>query len=128
MNNLFKMMKQIEEALYALSKSKFRSSFHLKEKDRNYVLEKGLEVIRKHAYDLLEKRLAPAYIVNDGHQTPMKGHPVFIAQHATATCCRNCLYKWYRIPKGRNLTKIEVDYITELILSWIKKEMQNKEK
>ncbi len=25
---------------------------------------------------------------NDGKQTPFRGHPVFTAQHATATCCR----------------------------------------
>ena len=121
-------MKQIEEVLYKLSKSKFRSSFHLKEKEKNYVKETGLEVIKTHAYDLLEKRLAPAYIVNDGKQTPMRGHPVFIAEHATATCCRSCLYKWYQIPKGRDLKKEELDYIVNIIMSWIKKEMEKKEK
>lgn len=118
-------MKKIDEMLYSLSKSKFRSSFHLKEKDKQYVKEKGLEVIEKHAYELLEKRLAPAYIPNDGKQTPMRGHPVFLAEHATATCCRNCLAKWYYIPKGRELTQEELDYIVSVIMSWIKKEMEN---
>ena len=121
-------MKNIEQSLYSLSLSKFRSSFHLTKKEKNYVLEKGYEVIKSHAYNLLEKRLAPAYIPNDGKQTPMKGHPVFIAQHATATCCRNCLFKWYKIPKGRELTKEELDFIVALIISWIKKEMKNDEK
>lgn len=116
-------MKNIDEMLYSLSKSKFRNSFHLKEKDREYIKEKGLEVIKKHAYDLLEKRLAPAYIPNDGKQTPMKGHPIFIGQHATATCCRSCLSKWYHIPKGRDLTKEELDYIVRIIMAWIEKEM-----
>ena len=23
---------------------------------------------------------------------------VFVAQHATACCCRGCLEKWYRVP------------------------------
>lgn len=114
-------MKKIDKMLYSLSKSKFRSSFHLKEKERVYVQEKGLEIIRKHAYELLENRLAPAYIPNDGKQTPMKGHPVFIAQHATATCCRNCLYKWYKIPKNRQLSEKEVDYIVNIIMEWIKR-------
>ena len=118
----------IDKILYSLSKSKFRSSFHLKEKEKNYVKEKGLEVIKTHAYDLLKKRLVPAYIVNDGKQTPMRGHPVFIAEHATATCCRSCLYKWYQIPKGRDLKKEELDYIVNIIMSWIKKEMEKKEK
>ena len=117
-------MKKVEEILYSLSKSKFRSSFHLKEKERVYVQEKGLEIIRKHAYELLESRLAPAYIPRDGKQTPMKGHPVFIGQHATATCCRNCLSKWYHIPKGRALTQEELDYIVSVIMTWIQKEIQ----
>lgn len=116
-------MKNTEEMLYSLSKSEFRSHFHLKENDREYIKEKGLEVIKKHAYDLLKKRLAPAYIPNDGKQTPMKGHPVFIGQHATATCCRSCLSKWYHISKDRELTKEELDYIVHIIMTWIKKEM-----
>ena len=121
-------MKSINEMLNSLSKSKFRNSFHLKEKDKNYVLAKGMDVIREHAYNLLEKRLAPAFIPNDGKQTPMKNHPVFIAQHATATCCRNCLFKWYKIPKGRALTAEELDYIVSIIMAWIKKELENGEK
>lgn len=121
-------MKNIDEMLYSLSKSKFRNSFHLKEKNRQYVKEKGIDKIESHAYDFLRKRLAPAYISNDGKQTPMRGHPVFVAEHATATCCRNCLFKWYRIPKGRDLTKEELDYIVRIIMAWIKKELEITEK
>ena len=121
-------MKSIDETLYSLSKSKFRSRFHLKEKDKEYVRNKGLEVIERHAYELLETRLAPAVIPNDGKQTPMRGHPVFLAEHATATCCRSCLFKWYHIPKGRALTGQELDYIISIIMAWIKKEMETHEK
>ena len=124
----FNKMKKIDEILYSLSKSKFRSSFHLKEKDKEYIKQKGMDTIESHAYDFLRKRLAPAYIPNDGKQTPMRGHPVFIAEHATATCCRGCLFKWYRIPKGRTLTKDELDYIVSIIKAWIKKEMETHEK
>lgn len=118
-------MKTVEEMLYSLSKSKFRSRFHLKEKDKDYIKEKGLNTIEKHAYELLKKRLAPAYIPNDGKQTPMRGHPVFLAEHATATCCRNCLSKWYHIPNGRELTQEELNYIVSIIMAWIKREMEN---
>lgn len=121
-------MKNIDEMLYSLSKSKFRNSFHLKEKDKEYIIQKGIDKIESHAYDFLRKRLAPAYIPNDGKQTPMRGHPVFVAEHATATCCRNCLFKWYRIPKGRDLTKEELDYIVRIIMAWIKKELEITEK
>lgn len=106
-----------------LSKSKFRSRFHLKEKDILYVKEKGMEKIKSHAYDFVNQRLK-VLKENDGKQTPMKGHPVFIAQHATATCCRGCIEKWYHIPKEKPLTEKEVSYLVKMILTWIEKEVQ----
>ena len=115
----------ITEKLNSLKKSKFRSSFHLKIKDKQYVYEKGIDTIEKHAYDFINKKLKPAYPKNDGRQTAYKGHPVFIAQHATGTCCRGCLEKWHHIPKGRVLTDDEVDYIVNVIMKWIEKEMKS---
>ena len=105
-----------------LSKSDFRSSFHLKYKDKQYIAQKGLETIRQHAADFVSKRLAPAIIPNDGKQTPMRGHPVFIAQHATACCCRGCFSKWHHIPSGRALTPQEQDYAVNVLMTWIEKE------
>ena len=106
-----------------LSKSKFRASFHLNKKMKMYVIEKGIDVVQMHAYDFINKRLKPAIIENDGKQTPMRQvHPVFIAQHACACCCRGCLEKWYKIPKGRLLLESEVDYIVNIIVNWIKRE------
>lgn len=112
----------MEEQLEKLSKSKFRSSFKLGQKYKDYVLEKGIDVIEKHAHDFIIKRLAPAIIQNDGKQTPMKGHPVFIAQHATATCCRGCLYKWYGISPNIKLTDNQIDYVVGIIILWIKRQ------
>ena len=104
--------------------SRFRSSFHLKQKDIDYINEKGVDTIREHARDFISKREAPAVIPNDGKQTPMRGHPVFLAQHATATCCRNCLEKWHHIPKGRELTEEEQTYVVDVIMEWIRRQMQ----
>ena len=115
--------KKLDNILYSLSKSSFRSKFHLKQKDKEYIREKGIFRIIEHAYDFVNKRLAPAIILNDGKQTPMKGHPVFIAQHATATCCRGCLYKWHKIPLGTKLNDNEKDYIVNIIIKWINKEL-----
>lgn len=115
-------MQSIDNALEKLSKSKFRSSFHLKSKDIDYIDEKGMDTVRRHAEDFIEKKLAPAYPENDGKQTPMKNHPVFIAQHACACCCRGCLEKWYKVPKGRELTKAQQEKIVNLLMAWIKKE------
>ena len=108
-----------QEALRKLQTSKFRTSFHLKSKDLDYINQKGMEAIKKHAYDFINQRLKPANIPNDGKQTPMRNHPVFIAQHATATCCRGCLEKWHKIPKNHELTPEEIDYIVDIIISWI---------
>lgn len=113
----------INNQLQALSKSKFRSGFKLKEKEKEYIKEKGMDTIESHAYDFITKRLAPKEIINDGKQTPMKGHPVFIAQHATATCCRGCLYKWHKIRKEKELTKKEIKYVVDLIMEWIKRQL-----
>ena len=91
---------------------------------KEYVCDKGVDVIKEHAYGFINDRLKPANPKNDGKQTPYKGHPVFIAQHATATCCRNCLYKWHHIPKGKELSNSEVLYIVNLIIKWIEKEVK----
>ena len=106
-----------------LGNSRFRSSFHLKQKDIDYINEKGLDKIREHARDFIAKREAPAVILNDGKQTPMHGHPVFIAQHATATCCRGCIQKWHKISAGRELSQIQQEYLVDVIMTWIEKEL-----
>ena len=107
-----------------LDNSKFRSSFHLKQKDIDYINEKGLDTIRQHAADFIAKREAPAYIANDGKQTPMRGHPVFIAQHATATCCRECIRKWHKMQPGKELSQVQQDYLVDVIMTWIQREME----
>lgn len=122
------MDEKIKNILDRLSKSKFRSSFHLKDKDILYIEDKGIDKIRNHAYDFVTKRLADTSNVTDGKQTPMKGHPVFIAQHATGTCCRRCLEKWYYISKNKNMTDDDIKYVVDIIMSWIEKEYNNYKK
>ena len=103
--------------------SPFRMRFHLRGREREYAAVKGREIIEQHAYEFVKKRLAPAEPANDGKQTPMKGHPVFIAQHATACCCRSCLMKWHGIGKGKPLNDEEIGYIASVIMRWIDMEM-----
>jgi len=116
-------MQTIDQTLDKLQKSNFRAKFYLNAKDKEYVREKGIETVRAHAEDFIKKRLAPAEIPNDGAQTPMRGHPVFKAQHACACCCRGCLEKWYRIPKGKELTVSQQTKIVNLLMAWIQREM-----
>jgi hypothetical protein len=116
-------MNNIDYVLDKLSKSKFRSSFHLNKKMKEYVYDKGLNVIRSHAYDFINTRLKNK-LPNDGKQTPMKQvHPVFIAEHATATCCRGCIKKWYKIDEDNELTEKEIKYFVDIIMKWIEKEI-----
>jgi hypothetical protein len=84
-----------------------------------------MDTIREHARDFIAKRQAPAYIPNDGRQTPTKGHPVFIAQHATATCCRECIRKWHKLQPGKELSPIQQEYLVDVIMTWIEKEYEN---
>ena len=119
--------RNLEDLFERLSQSKFRSGFHLKEKDKKYVLDKGGDKIRKHAKDFVSQRLAPAVIPNDGKQTPMKGHPIFIAQHATACCCRGCLEKWHHFPRGKELTEEQQDYVVDVLMEWVGRQMEGYE-
>lgn len=112
------------DALFArLNRSAFRRRFHLGAKERQYCIDKGPQVIDQHAADFIARRLAPATPVNDGKQTPMRGHPVFIAQHATATCCRGCLAKWHSIPAGVALSAAQQAYVVTVIHRWLVQEM-----
>jgi hypothetical protein len=112
-------MNDVQDVLSRLSHSPFRSRIHLQEKERDYLHRKGMSEVLTHAADFIAKRLAPAAPVNDGKQTPWRNHPVFVAQHATATCCRGCLQKWHTIPKGRALTAEEQQYIVNVIGAWL---------
>ena len=116
-------MQTIDEALNRLEKSKFRSSFFLDDKDRRYVEQKGRDTIRRHAEDFIRDRLAPAFPKSDGSQTPTKGHPIFKAQHACGCCCRNCLEKWYKVKKGKELTDIQQKKIVDLLMAWIERQI-----
>jgi len=116
----------IPQKLTSLRKSKFRSKLRLTLKDRDYIATKGLETIKEHAFQLINARVAPDFPKNDGKQTPMRGHPVFIAQHATATCCRGCISKWHGIEKGRALSDDEAHFIVALIMGWIERQIDEK--
>lgn len=113
-------MRELDDVFAALAGSPFRRRQRLGVKEAEYLESRGIPVVVEHARDLIHKRLAPAEPRNDGKQTPFKGHPVFIAQHATATCCRGCLEKWHRIPKGRELTAEEQERVVAALERWLR--------
>jgi predicted Fe-S protein YdhL (DUF1289 family) len=115
-------MRDLNELFDALSRSAFRQRQRLGLREAAYVSERGMDSVLVHARDIVGTRLAPAEPAKDGKQTPFKGHPVFIAQHATATCCRGCLEKWHQIPKGRELTPEEQDYVVSVLARWLREQ------
>jgi hypothetical protein len=110
----------IEEALDKLRVSKFRGRFKLTAADLAYIDRVGIETIERHAADFVRGKLSVAEPKNDGHQTPMRGHPVFKAMHATATCCRGCMEKWWRVKKGVALSETQQQKAVNLIMAWIR--------
>lgn len=110
-------------AFQRFAKSKFRSRFRLSESDRKYIADKGMETIRRHCEDFIRTRLASANPPNDGKQTPMRGHPVFKAQHACACCCRDCLSKWWKVPKGTAIPPERQSRIVDFLIAWIGRQL-----
>jgi len=115
-------MRDLDLVFSRLAGSPFRRSFRLGQKERAYLAERGLAVVTEHARKFVARRLAPAEPVNDGKQTPMRGHPVFIAQHATGTCCRSCLQKWHGIPAGHPLSEAEQEHVIAAIGRWLEQQ------
>jgi len=115
-------MRDLDLVFTRLEGSPFRRRFRLGPKERAYVADRGHATILEHAREFVAKRLAPAEPLNDGKQTPMRGHPVFIAQHATGTCCRSCLAKWHGIPAGRPLSGSEQGHVVAAIGRWIEEQ------
>jgi uncharacterized protein DUF4186 len=112
-------MRNLDDVFERLQHSAFRRRFRLQRPERDYLDRKGLEEVLAHGRDFIEQRLAPADPLNDGKQTPFRNHPVFVAQHATATCCRGCLEKWHAIPRGHALSAEEKQHVLDAIRRWL---------
>ena len=119
-------MRDLDNLFSALEHSRFRSSFELKGRELAYLREKGLPVVMTHADDFIQRRLAPAVIPNDGKQTPYRGHPVFVAQHATACCCRGCLQQWHHIPAETELSEKQRDYVLKVLERWLRQQLSTR--
>ena len=111
--------RDLDDVFGRLSRSSFRRRFRLRAAEKDYLERRGLDTVMEHGEKFIEERLAPANPLNDGKQTPMRNHPIFIAQHATATCCRGCLEKWHSIPKGHALTDEEKAYVLVVLRRWL---------
>ncbi len=113
------MESELDEVFDRLARSSFRRRFRLGPAERGYLERKGLEAVMSHGETFIEERLAPADLPNDGKQTPMRNHPIFVAQHGTGTCCRGCLEKWHGITRGHALTAEEKAFILSVLRRWL---------
>src|SRR6202521_1707141 len=116
------LMRDLDTVFDALSHSNFRKRFRLGAREEAYLRERGMPDVIGHARELITRRLAPEQPPNDGKKTTFRGHPVFIAQHATATCCRSCLEKWHGMPRGRILTAQERGHVLAVVERWLRAE------
>ena len=115
--------KSWKELKTKLSRSKVIENLDMGESEIEYVKSRGVDILQLHAADFVRKRLAPAEPKNDGRQTPLKGHPVFIAQHATGTSDRQKLAKFHGIEKGVELTDKDISYVVDVIIRWIEEQI-----
>jgi hypothetical protein len=114
---------EIDDRITRASARPFGRRFHLRGRERSTAELRGPATMRAHAAEIIAERLAPAAPRNDGRQTPYRNHPVFVAQHATATCCRTCLETWHGIARGNPLDRAERAYVVEVIGRWIDREL-----
>jgi hypothetical protein len=114
---------EIDDRIDRASARPFGRRFRLRGRERATAELRGPRTMRAHAAEIVAERLAPAEPRNDGRQTPYRNHPVFVAQHATATCCRSCLETWHGIAKGHLLDRAERAYVVEVIGRWIDREL-----
>jgi hypothetical protein len=109
----------LDHAFALLARSAFRRKFRLSGRELAYLQTWGLPHVMKQAGEILDRRVAMADPPNDGKQTPWRNHPVFVAQHATATCCRGCIEKTYGIRRGAALTAAEREHLLAAIEKWL---------
>ena len=111
--------KKIEEVFSKLNKTGRISNFSLGDAEIEYVSSRGIEILRLHATDFIQKRIAPKEPKNDGYQTPAKGHPVFLAQHACGCNDIDSVEQFFGFKKGSLLKEKEVNLIVDVIVSWL---------
>jgi hypothetical protein len=112
-------MNDLDSVFAELARIPFRRRFALRGRELAYLQTWGLRHVMKQARELIGRRVAPAALFNDGKQTPWRNHPVFVAQHATATCCRGCLETLHGIPRGHLLEASELDHVLAAIERWL---------
>ena len=45
-------------------------------------------------------------------------------EHNPATCCSECIRKWHKMQSGKELSQVQQDYLVDVIMTWIQREME----
>ncbi|MCD8076620.1 MAG: DUF4186 domain-containing protein [Lachnospiraceae bacterium] len=85
-----------------------------------------MESLRQFGMDIIGEQRDRTYYYHVGKRQ-FELAEFFIAQHATGCCCRGCLEKWHRIPKGIELTGKQQEYVVNVLMAWIERQMQANE-
>ena len=92
-------MRSRTELFAALGRSRFRSRFVLEPGDWAYIQSRGMHCIAQHARQFVAQPCRGPTCKR--RPADADEHILFVAQHATATCCRGCLARWHGIQTGR---------------------------
>lgn len=112
----------IEYVLSSLKCELIRHEFWCKEIDQwavNNARRRGRRRMPEYADKRIRESIGSAHPYHDGFQTRGSGDVLFYAQHATATCCRECMEVWYGIPQGRKLIDTEVAFCADLLVRYV---------
>jgi hypothetical protein len=79
--------------------------------------------LRAFVREELAKGIAPPRPWGDGRRVPvegpkLEGHPLFYAQHATASCCKKCAYYWWGLPRDQQYSDPQLDFLTSMCMGF----------
>lgn len=121
--------KDLRDANYTLESLKYELIRHhfwhipISVYAENYARRKGKLQLKEAARKQIEHAVGKIAHPREGQQTARETNPhanaVHYAQHATASCCRRCVEEWHGIPRDRELTTEEINYLTELAMLYI---------
>ena len=111
------------ELLRRLRASSKHRRVHLGPREYALAERKGIETLKAEARKIVLTRISELRGVSDGRQTPMRGHPVFLAQHATGICCRDCVLEWHGIPKRGVMSAKQLNHLHSVLAAWLETTM-----
>lgn len=121
--------KYIFESLDKELMRKIFSTIKIKQEVIESAKKLSSQSLRMSAKKTLSTRIKKFNSFIDNRQTPLGGDDIVnYAQHATGTCCRKCLQAWHNIPKEQELTEIQLEFCTDLVMLYVNERIKNSEK